>query len=231
MAIKQYKNQQGVVLLSVLAFLILILLLLKVTLQSGRMESFKTGIHYEILKAQEAAEMGQTAARDFILAGGYHGNVTPYIDKSTISGCNPNANSEACMNAVNNLAFDYWLNLQPSDFPKGSFTSDSPCQKDDKNQPFWKCVDWNAGISDSNPFPVDLSSGEYSPYVANTDAHAGIAAPRFVVQLLSRGDEDSTNSILFRVYSVGFGQGGDKDNPTVKMVESTYLLAKRHDDE
>lgn len=136
------------------------------------------------------------------------------------------------MNAVNNLAFDYWLKLQSSDFPKGStFASNNHCQKDNKNAPFWKCVDWNAGISGSKPFPVDLSSGEYSPYVANTDAHAGIAAPRFVVRLLSRGDEDLTNSILFRVYSVGFGQGGDTDNPTVKMVESTYLLAKRHDDE
>lgn len=227
MAIKQYKNQQGVVLLSVLAFLILILLLLKISLQSGRMDAFKAGIHYEIMNATEASELAQTAARDFIMAGGYDASGDAIIKKASISACSENANSQNCINALNKVVFEYWRDLVT--FPAGSYlVSDSDCGDGDNNAaPFWKCVDWDEGLSGSSAITSAMISSSYQPSLV-TDGHfPGNDAPRFAVQLLSR----SETTIMFRVYSIGFGQSSGGQSLTTKLIESTYLLPLESHDE
>lgn len=75
---RRYEAQRGVVLISCIIFLLLILMLLKMSLSSSRVSEQKSGIDYEIMTAQESAQLALREAESEILS---------VVSKAKLSSC------------------------------------------------------------------------------------------------------------------------------------------------
>lgn len=218
------KNQQGVVLLSCLIFLLLLLTILRYTMGSAHMEELKAGADYDQMQADSAAQLIMRDAEFDI----QRRNVT---DGSALR-----ENGKV----VDPL--DYWSNDNVI-ARHGVYDGDA---NSNSTVPFYQTVDWSdGGCNDSvangvicfggasgagtNNFGVSTASGQLAVRSNNVGKYI---IERFKGNGNVLGFGPNNKQIILRVTAIGYSDfsrngGHAGTNASNSVLQNTYILSRK----
>lgn len=255
--IRELNNRQrqgGVVLISCVIFLILILLMLRISLHGSMIAEQKVGIDQDIAYAGESAQLALRAAeRDIV-------NVVRKIDVPDCNGASDN--SETCNNAQTEAARMAWilawlprdatqaekykdlndkapsyiklaaanLKTEPGFFDGVAF-SQQACKDDTgKNVSAWHCINWGHSLNTEYKGNLTNTGSQEVTLATNTNTTTDIA-PRYIVERFLPTDiaGNPNANLLMRVTAVGFGKsggasGGKNENLTNVVYQANYAF-------
>lgn len=214
-------KERGVVLLSCLIFLLMLLALLRFSLNTAKMEEIKAGADYDQMSAKEAANITMMDAE-------YD------VKRMTVSGTSMIDPSITKEEDIIGKAIDYWSD--PSKFKGrvGVYNGDTTisCKADPKDTtPLYatkNCVKWEE--------VKNCSSGEDGGaicYGGVTKAKViGSGQGKYIIErfmgngpVLQMGSADE-RVVILRVTAVGFSKPEKSgDNTSQVMLQNTYVLA------
>lgn len=242
---KMNRKQNGVVLLSCLVFLLLLLILLRFSLSSAKMEEMKVGADYDETNAYAAARMVLKDAEMEIMQVNNLG-VSKRDSKKSIT------DNEA---DVLKLAAEYWkdLSLPQTDNPSSATTS-SPLPTPNgqngiydgdtehpSNQPFYQRISgWNTNTCDNTVRCYgEFTGAEVHHYVINNNnivvkdsrVLAKNLVGKYIIErfngngkVLGLGVNDE-NRVILRVTAVGFSKPvASSTNISRVILQSVYVL-------
>lgn len=237
------KREKGVVLISCIVFLVLILLMLKVTLSGAKVTEKKAGIDQDIFLARENAQLALRAAEEEIIS---------VVSREKVAGCTSRTDtSTQCIEAFQKALVQAWTDASPPtghtastdetisaaaekikakiDGHAGYYTKADQARCKDK--PLWKCVNWNAGGGNYYAGSTGSSSIGTSILVqelADLNGNKSDVPPRYIIERFLPGDIGFTQpdaNMLFRITAIGFGQsGGSTNNVTNAIYQANYAL-------
>ncbi len=219
-------RQAGVVLLSTLVFLILILSLLRISLNASQLDQRKAGIDFDMQNARESAQLALREAESYILGGGVDAQGNPNISAANIAACQPDPDAKECRSAILGQAYTFWKSDRAKQQTGVFLANRNICRNNRQILPSWQCVDWNAGLQVANAYhlPYHQQSPAWRSIVVQNSGAAATTdvAPRYIVEVLNPG----SNDILLRVTALGFGQDdGGASRMSNILLQATYLFA------
>ena len=219
-------RQAGVVLLSTLVFLILILSLLRISLNASQLDQRKAGIDFDMQNARESAQLALREAESYILGGGVDAQGNPNIVAANIAACQPNPNARNCRDAILGQAYTFWRSVRARQQTGVFLANQNICRNNQQILPSWQCVDWNTGVQVANAYhlPFQQQNPAWQPIVVRNPGAAATTdvTPRYIVEILNPG----SNDILLRVTALGFGQSdGGASRMSNILLQATYLFA------
>lgn len=218
-------QQQGVVLLSCLVFLLLILMLVRFSLYASRFEQEKVAVDVNDTIAYQFANIALRDAERQIAGvdpnGVFCGNpdAPPTCDKANI----PKQATVLSQTARQRLALETLRNEAKSGDPG---VVDGTAQKA-CGAPLWQCVAWNSayyhGERSANQSIQPATYGRYSG--ANLSGASMVAAPpQYVIEVINGSDYGKPNTTMVRVTAVGYGRPGAAERVSNAMVQATYYF-------
>lgn len=208
MNLKPKKQEQGIVLLSCLIFLLLLLSMLRFTLTSASMEEMKAGADYDQMRASEAAAIAMRDAE---------------YDIKRMS--NPSNGKSVSLEDANEkdagkqmaLAIAYWSD--PTKFANraGVYDGDDANKQVCGDKPSYTCLlDWEGkgGKPDCSKL-VCLSNGQ-GVYIIERFKGDGAT--------LGLSDAHDKDVIVLRVTAVGYSIANENAARSKTVLQNTYLL-------
>ena len=239
---RKRKNEQGIVLLTCLVFLMVLLAMLRFALMSAKVEEDKAGIDLDLMTAHEAAQMGldQAETEVFRMAKKYcqdKGGTNCTEEKDLISYLSDLFQGEDYRTLAytqpysrgSNVAGSYQLAYGKGIYDAQYYSSHglSSCK------PTWICMKWmdsakavldaaqvqrgSTGASANNleVLPMLVNANDRPPYQ--------FVIERFTADELTGGSGGSSDAVM-RITAVGVGRGESGSHLTSKMLQSTYIL-------
>lgn len=215
MNLKTKKQEQGIVLLSCLIFLLLLLSLLRFTLTSASMEEMKAGADYDQMRASEAAAIAMRDAE---------------YDIKRMS--NPSSGKSVSLEDANEtdagkqmaLAIAYWSD--PSKFANRSGVYDGDAEQVCGDKPSYTCLlDW--GDTDGKPDCSKLVCfGNQSNSTTLSNEQGAYIIERFKGDgaTLGLSDAHDKDAIVLRVTAVGYSMADGNAARSKAVLQNTYLL-------
>lgn len=215
MNLKPKKQEQGIVLLSCLIFLLLLLSMLRFTLTSASMEEMKAGADYDQMRASEAAAIVMRDAE---------------YDIKRMS--NPSNGKSVSLEDANEkdagkqmaLAIAYWSD--PAKFANRAGVYDGDARQVCPDKPSYACLlDW--GDTDGKPDCSKLVCfGDQSNSTALSNEQGAYIIERFkgdgaTLGLSNAHDKDV---IVLRVTAVGYSIANENAARSKTVLQNTYLL-------
>ncbi len=202
------KKNEGVVLLSCLVFLLILLMLLRFTLSSARLEELKVGADIDEMMARETAEVAMNDAEDFIL-----NNPTIANRLNQLGALN-----QLRQSSLSAAVRGFWL--ANSNWQGQSGIYDGNLDVSDPNGPCANQLCTNRNINWNNPAGCGVNTlcagagtnGQYIIEVFQGNSPGGKLQ-------LGKGEE---GTILFRVTAAGYSTNAA--NATQVILQNTYIF-------
>lgn len=215
MNLKPKKQEQGIVLLSCLIFLLLLLSMLRFTLTSASMEEMKAGADYDQMRASEAAAIAMRNAE---------------YDIKRMS--NPSNGKSVSLEDANEkdagkqmaLAIAYWSD--PAKFANRAGVYDGDARQVCPDKPSYACLlDW--GDTDGKPDCSKLVCfGDQSNSTTLSNEQGAYIIERFKGDgaTLGLSDAHDKDVIVLRVTAVGYSIANENAARSKAVLQNTYLL-------
>lgn len=248
---KYLKDEQGIVLLSCLVFLLLILGIVRFSLTSSRLEERKAGVDYEMLTARQSAQTAIRYAENFILEQGIaycEKGLTKSSDPSEVQRARAVCGGQNRAYLANMLWSDKNLNNafmkigQDQLINKGIYMGSDIKKNYLDCKPFWSCINWgdDAKIvrSTSNQLGNSVKTDLVSIECDKCETLSSIK-PRYIIERFTSEDISSlkysndknldlndSGVVILRITAVGFGngKGGNGVSITNAVMQATYIL-------
>ena len=236
------RNQQGIVLLTCLVFLMVLLAMLRFALMSARSEEEKAGADLDIMTAREAAQMGldEAEAELYRWAGKNCGSQERckgigIEDKDYEELLTENLSSLFQDESYQTKAFMDKAWDGKSQLAYGHGLYDAKSFANFKNcRPTWICMKWrndataviDAAAAQRKVVGAPTPSFEVLPQDNRTSPWKKpyqYVFERFTPGELTDGASTDSDSAVMRITAVGVGRG-DGGNKTSVMLQSTYIL-------
>lgn len=248
---RMLKKEKGVVLLTSLIFLLVLLAMLRFSLNSARVEEQKAAIDLDMVSARESAQSALDFAEQYILQQGelYCAQTLnrPVIEcaknPADFAGelfALPDADLINITNTGTEIGGTPAINaIVGQGLYTGTFIQTLP-----NCRPFWACINWpvNANAVRNSATQMGLAVNnaltaiECTNCILDTDINTN---PRFIIERFTSEElavfapqfaADSPNTIILRITAVGFGKGaagtvrGGNVNLSNVLLQSTYVF-------
>lgn len=236
-------KERGVVLLTCLAFLLVLLSMLRFTITSSRMEERKASIDLDLTLARESARSAFNYVEYYLLRQGEAYCLSQNVDDDCKKAA-PKYLSQLMQLSEDEIKN---LDLKTDDLPSlkdlwgnGFYTGNYINEHYAHCQPLWICVDWGNEARQAQDAAEDQRKSvkiklnhPLSILHCNHCNTRSERVPRFMVERLlpSELDIDPVDKkeleelAIIRVTALGFGLGDSRDSHLSSiMMQSTYVL-------